>query len=311
MSKLNLKISHPDLNEVKSELLGAINFYKPLSILLIGSYSRGDYWRGDVYTSDVEFYIIVDKNIQSKSKPYFKYCDVSIIRKNRLKYLPKNLINFEAKELGVTVYGEDLRYLIPTVTIDNIDQGIVDEIILFRFLEISNAIIDDKDVDFVVTKNLNYLMAWSLIKDGVLLPGFIGRNEFFILDKNDNITSYLFHDSENICGRIIETRLGNCMMPKGGDNMLEIFERLMTNYSDLLFAKRKFRSKLTQVFYLSKSSDLSFIYKLKFIVESIFVSDYRKILVSGLYVGIMENNKKMISDYISKCISYYPFLNEK
>ena len=197
MSKLDLNICHPNLNDIKAELLEAINFYEPLSILLIGSYSRGDYWRGDVYASDVEFYIIVDKIDHSECRPYFRYCDVSIIRKKRLEYLPKNLINFEAKNLGITIYGEDLRYLIPTVTIDNIDQGIVDEIILFRLLEISNAIINDKDVDFVVTKNLNYLMAWSLIKDGVLLPGFISRNEFYELDKSDNITNFLFHDSRD------------------------------------------------------------------------------------------------------------------
>ena len=89
MSKLNLIISHPDFNEVKAELLVAIKFYKPLSILLIGSYSRGDYWRGDVYTSDVEFYIIVDKNNSSENKPFFKYCDVSIIKKINLNIYPK------------------------------------------------------------------------------------------------------------------------------------------------------------------------------------------------------------------------------
>ena len=312
MSKLNLIISHPDFNEVKAELLVAIKFYKPLSILLIGSYSRGDYWRGDVYTSDVEFYIIVDKNNSSENKPFFKYCDVSIIKKNKLKYLPKNLINFEAKEMGITVYGDDLRYLMPTVTINNIDQGIVDEIILFRFLEISHAINDDKHVDFVITKNLNYLMAWSLIKDGVLIPGFKNRNAFFIVNNNNtNITNDLFHDSKDICGQIINARLGNNMMPKGGANMFNIFEKLMTNYSDSLFKKRSLRSKFTQFFYLSKASDLSFFYKIKYIIESIFVSDYRKILINGLYLGTLKRDKKIISNYISKCNSYYPFLNEK
>lgn len=311
MSKLNLTISHPDFNEVKAELIVAIQFYKPLSILLIGSYSRDEQWRDNLHVSDVEFYIIIDDLINSKNKPFFKYCDVSIIKKNKLKYLPKNLINFEAKEMGKTVYGDDLRYLMPTVTINNIDQGIVDEIILFRFLEISHAIYDHKDIDFVITKNLNYLMAWSLIKDGVLIPGFKNRNAFFLLNNNNNITNDLFHDSKDICGQIIDARLGNNMMPKGGKKMFNIFEKLMTNYSDLLFKKRNLRSKFTQVFYLSKASDLSFFYKIKYIIESIFVSDYRKILINGLYIGTMKRDKKIISNYISKCNSYYPFLNEK
>ena len=311
MSKLNLTISHPDINEVKAELIEAIQFYKPLSILLIGSYSRDEQWRDNLHVSDVEFYIIIDNLINSKNKPFFKYSDVSIIKKNKLKYLPKNLINFEAKEMGITVYGDDLRYLMPKVTIYNIDQGIVDEIILFRFLEISHAINDDKDVDFVITKNLNYLMAWSLIKDGVLIPGFKNRNAFFVLNNNNNITNDLFHDSKDICGQIIDARLGNNMMPKGGENMFNIFEKLMTNYSDLLFKKRNLRSKFTQFFYLSKVSDLSFFHKIKFIIESIFFSDYRKILINGLYDGLIKKDKKIISNYISKCNSYYPFLNEK
>ena len=312
MIEFNLNINHPNLIEINDELLKAIDFYKPLSILLIGSFSRDDYWRGNVYTSDVEFYIIIDTNNSLINKPFFKYCDVSIIKKNKLKYLPKNLINFEAKEMGITVYGDDLRYLLPTVSINNIDQGIVDEIILFRFLEISHAINDDKHVDFVITKNLNYLMAWSLIKDGVLIAGFKNRNAFFIVNNNNiNITNDLFHDSKDICGQIINARLGNNMMPKGGENMFNIFEKLMTNYSDQLFKKRSLRSKFTQFFYISKASDLSFFYKIKFIIESIFVSDYRKKLLNGLYLGIMKKDKKIISNCISKCNNYYPFLNEK
>jgi hypothetical protein len=43
MSKLNLIINYSDFNEDRAKLHEAIKFYKPLNILLIGSYSRADY----------------------------------------------------------------------------------------------------------------------------------------------------------------------------------------------------------------------------------------------------------------------------
>ena len=311
MSKLRLSIYHPDLDQIKEELLIAIDFYNPLSIILIGSYSRGEHWRGDLNTSDVEFYIIIDKNYSRPNKPVFKYCDVSIIKINKLKYLPKNLINFEAKEMGVIVYGDDLRYLMPTVTISNIDQGIVDEIILFRFLEISHAIVEDKDIDFVMTKNLNYLMTWTLIKDGILLAGFKNRSDYYLNNQTNNITNDLFKNSKNICELIIGARLGNNVMPEGGEDMMNIFEKLFKNYSDLLFKKRTLRSRLTQVFYLVKARDMNFTEKIKQIILSIFISDYRKKLIKGLYHGIINKDFATTFFYIAKCNSYYPFLYEK
>ena len=312
MFKLNKHIDHSNWKKIESELVLYTKSNHVLSIMLIGSYSRGDYWRDGIHESDVEFYIIIDDNSPTNKKTNFKFCDVSIIIKKEIKHLQKNLINYEAKKMGITIFGEDLRYLIPDIRTDNIEQDIVDEIILFRFLEIADFIVKGKDIGYAFAKNLNYLIAWSLIKDGILLPGFVKRNNSFNDNKNVlEITNDLFSDIEDIFSKLIGARFGKNPMPDAGPKIYEAYDKLMYNYSNGLFKKRNIRSIFTQIFYIITSSNLLFFKKIKYIILSIFGQDYRIYLLAGLYKGIKNRDSIVIIKYQNKCYNYYPFLREK
>ena len=81
MNALEFNIDHKDFINIRKELISAIKSIKPISVILIGSYSRNEYWRGGAFYSDVEFYFIVEDYSVEINKTDFTKIDISIIKK--------------------------------------------------------------------------------------------------------------------------------------------------------------------------------------------------------------------------------------
>lgn len=300
--------AHPNYQEIDSEINLFIKLYKPQSIMLIGSYSRGDFWKDGIHESDVEFYIFLDPN--EKIQTEFRFCDVSIIRRSRIGFLEKNLINFEAKESGLIVFGRDLRSSMPKVTVGNIDQGIVDEIILFRLLEIAKTILAKGDIDFAYTKNLSYLLAWSLIKDGKLLCGFNNRAKVLQKKIYLPLTRKCFPEVK-LFEKLVSAREGIGEMPVGGREVLKIYEGFLAENLLKLFQERSLRGRISQYKYIIGNQTWSILDKIHLLFCSIFKNDYRLRVVRDLDGAIRSRDPRLLRSAVRSCHNYYPFLNER
>ena len=310
MFKDNPAVTHPNWGLIKFELSKIVSKSDVISIMLIGSYSRGDYWRNKKYISDVEFYIVVNNINQYLKNIKTVYCDISVIKFTKLKCLRKNLINYESKEKGIIIYGRDIRAYMPDISIKNIEIDIVDEIILFRYYEIAKSLLSKYDFKFSFIKNLNYLLTWSLVRDGVLKVGFEKRYKILVSNNPKNkITNSLFAEYHDIMHKNIQSRYGKCKVPKYSLKIENLYINHFHKYFNMLFKKRSFKSVLFQIYYISKSKRISLISKIFLIIQSPF-KDYRSSLAFGLYDGIINRNTEKIKKFISKCNSYYPFLNE-
>ena len=307
----NPAATHPNWDLIKFELSNIVTKSDVISIMLIGSYSRGDYWRNKKNLSDVEFYIIVNNKNQYLKNIKTVNCDTSIIEFSKLKYLRKNLINYESKKKGIIIYGRDIRCHMPSINIENIEIDIVDEIILFRYYEIAKSILSKNDFKFSFVKNLNYILTWCLIRDGVLNVGFEERYKILVSNNPKNkITNSLFAKHSNIIYENIQSRFGYCSIPEYSKDIENIYNNHFRDYFDILFKKRSLLSLMFQIFYILKSKRINFISKIFLIFQSPF-KDYRSTLVFELYNGIISRDLVKIKKSISMCNSYYPFLNEK
>ena len=169
----------------------------PESIILIGSASRGElvYDEINVY-SDFEFYVVVSKGLTKKQeKQYLEKLntlkatlqnniytdiDISLISGRFFKNQRNRLITFDTKETGITLLGKCQLSQLPQINVQNIEQGDVDEILLFRLVDIYvNAKKGDKEFKECLLKNLLYILTWSLIQDGVLISGFKNRVQYY------------------------------------------------------------------------------------------------------------------------------------
>ena len=119
------------------------------------------------------------------------------------------------KEKGIIIYGRDIRAYMPDISIENIEIDIVDEIILFRYYEIAKSLLSKNDYKFSFIKNLNYLLTWSLIRDGILKVGFEERYKILVSnDPKNKITNSLFAEYHDIMHKNIQSRYGKCKIPK-------------------------------------------------------------------------------------------------
>ncbi len=200
------------------EILSCIDGTHVQSVLLTGSTSRGELSyvikdsRLSVY-GDYEFFVIargaidkVDRDRLAKayaalerkfaSSPLF-HIDYTYIDKTRLRNLPLHLKHFETKRNGITIYGDDLKGLLPYVTIAGLDFKDLNEILIWRLwsmllylpqwlLEGRTATRDEELLyRYVVCRNFLDLATWILPRKGVLLASFRERADYLMAHFNE------------------------------------------------------------------------------------------------------------------------------
>ena len=165
--------------ELFDTILATLDLNNIISILFIGSGSRNELSFKvnnddlDIF-SDYEFVIVVNKmlsqsefNILNKKfrelekkwdikSPLF-YIDYGVSTLSKFKLTPPTLWAYEAKKLGVIVYGKDVRKDLVDVTLSSLDYGNLNELIIVRLwnmlVHMNNGFIkkeNNKYEDFII-----------------------------------------------------------------------------------------------------------------------------------------------------------------
>ncbi|MGI9830094.1 hypothetical protein [Vibrio vulnificus] len=197
-------------------------FNEVYSIFLIGSASRGELIidnDGHVI-SDFEFFIItknkiprikidhMESEVKKISEQVKIKIDINVMSINQVRKLPRKFIVFDSSATGITLYGEHVGDLFPLVNASNIEMDDVDEIILYRYLEVFQNIEDRDKLVLSMLKNVLYLLTWAQIKDGNLISGFRNRVEMFQSSPGE-LTKSLFHKKEKLVEKSFEYRMYN------------------------------------------------------------------------------------------------------
>lgn len=198
----------PQVKEQFEEIMSFIDSSRVKSVLLTGSTSRGELSylttnnRIELY-SDYEFLIISNSGVDPSdllrlveaygelekkysSNPLF-HIDFSYIDIKSLRRTPLQLKHYETKENGITIYGENLKHLLPDITLKNLDFKDLNEVLIWRLwamlLYMPKNLLAGKDMvgeeediyKYVLYRNLLDLTTWGLPSKGVLLPSFKER----------------------------------------------------------------------------------------------------------------------------------------
>lgn len=182
------------------------------SILLFGSTPRGELsysFNGnelDIF-SDYEFTIISNKGINSKIQDKLKVAykkleqdwsirsplfsiDFGVSQFFKWKLIPPTFWAFEAKNEGLTIYGEDLRDYLTNVTLDNLDFGNLNQLILIRLWNMlihipKGCILGQENAyerfthKFYMARNILEILTIYLPNIGVLHSGYQKRRLSF------------------------------------------------------------------------------------------------------------------------------------
>ncbi len=197
----------PQVKEQFEEIVSFIDSSRVKSVLLTGSTSRGELsyltTNGglEVY-SDYEFLIIANSGVDPSdllrleeaygelekkysSNPLF-HIDFSFIDMKALSRVPFHLKHYETKENGITIYGENLKHLLPDITLKNLDFKDLNEVLIWRLwamllylpknlLAGKGRVCEEDIYKYVLCRNLLDLATWILPYRGVLLPSFKER----------------------------------------------------------------------------------------------------------------------------------------
>ena len=211
-SKYPIEIKN-HLCELFSLAIDCFDLNNLISILFIGSGSRCEMSfkvyqdKLDIF-SDYEFVLIVKKQPLSCEVKIFNekikkleekwnvrsplfHVDYGISKLFKFKLTPPTLWAYEAKEFGVVVYGDDVKKYLPEVTIDNIDYGNLNELIIVRLwnmlLHVNNGFIKDTNneyenfiIKFYYSRNVLDILTILLPNYGVLKGGYVSRLNYFI-----------------------------------------------------------------------------------------------------------------------------------
>jgi len=201
------------LHELFNSILDVLDLNNIISILFIGSGSRNELsfkindTSLDIF-SDYEFIIIVN-NMFSKEEfdklnaifrklekkwdiksPLF-YIDYGVSTLSKFKLTPPTLWAYEAKSLGVVVYGRDVRKDLVDVRLDNLDYGNLNELIIVRlwnmlvhmnngFIRRENNEYEDFIIKFYYSRNILDILTILLPNHNILKGGYKNRTNYFI-----------------------------------------------------------------------------------------------------------------------------------
>jgi hypothetical protein len=195
------------------------------SIILYGSTSRGELTYSvngelDLY-SDFEFEVVTRKKTSKTVIERLKnrlargklginnrlfHVDITFNTKAALylkRLLDRRIANYEMKENGKILYGENIIKSMPSININNLDIGNTNELILVRLwmqlLFMPTAIYgghmskaEEGLVKYCLARNSLELITIFLPNEGVLLPTYKSRVEYYV--KNYSNNRYFPHD---------------------------------------------------------------------------------------------------------------------
>lgn len=199
--------------ELFKSILNSLNLNNVISILFIGSGSRNELSFNvnadsiDIF-SDYEFIIVVEKMLSQNEfdtlnklfrslekkwnikSPLF-YIDYGVSTLSKFKLTPPTLWAFEAKNLGVVVYGRDVRQDLVDVTVKNLDYGNLNELIIVRlwnmlvhmnegFIKKENNEYEDFIIKFYYSRNILDIITILLPNYNVLKGGYKNRSNYFM-----------------------------------------------------------------------------------------------------------------------------------
>lgn len=212
------------LNELFESILDNLDLDNIVSILFIGSGSRNELSYKikensiDIF-SDYEFVIIVDKmlsqdefdklnkifrNLEKKwniKSPLF-YIDYGVSTLSKFKLTPPTLWSYEARNLGVIVYGRDVRKDLVDVNLTNLDYGNLNELIIVRlwnmlvhmnngFIKKENNEYENFIIKFYYSRNILDILTILLPNYSILQGGYRNRTNYFVKKfDNQNWNSY-------------------------------------------------------------------------------------------------------------------------
>jgi hypothetical protein len=176
-----------------------------ISILLLGSAARGELayaeldGRLEVF-SDYEFLVVTERRLRARQRqriatqlaalerqlaqrnPLF-HIDVIFRERRRLRTLPRIIFTYELKANAQVMHGEDVRLLVPEVTLANLDLRNANEILIKRLWAIllhtprrllggSLSCLEEMVWGYVLCRNALDLTTVLLPHRGVLLPSY-------------------------------------------------------------------------------------------------------------------------------------------
>lgn len=197
-------------------------FQEALSILLLGSLSRGEATWTNIdgritLLSDIEFFTIYPHGfnqfevfnkaieeaacmVSEETGSSLFHVDNSWIPKNDIGRIERKLLTFDAQEKGIVVFGEDVKKLLPRIDLNNINLEDISDILTHRVFSIlyygSNMPHNEKSIEYryLLAKNSLDLMTVMLAKNGILVSGFIEKaeavNELSIKEEEKNFFNY-------------------------------------------------------------------------------------------------------------------------
>ena len=203
----------PEVKAHFKEILSALDPSKVTAVLLHGSASRGElsYLRdagGRLnLRSDYEFQVVasgkVDRGDHARLKAEYEamqrkieggspifHIDFSYITVKALRRLPRRFINFEKRQAGRVIYGEDILGEIPEVTQDNLDYRELHSVLLWRLWAlllfapaswVSGSRPTASVIDLyrhVISRNVLDLTTLLLPLEGRLIPSFASRVQY-------------------------------------------------------------------------------------------------------------------------------------
>jgi hypothetical protein len=206
------------LCELFSLAIDCFDLNNLISILFIGSGARCEMSfkvyqdKLDIF-SDYEFVLIVKRQPLSYEVKIFNekiekleekwnirsplfHVDYGISKLFKFKLTPPTLWAYEAKEFGIVVYGENVKKYLPEVTIDNLDYGNLNELIIVRLwnmlLHVNNGFIKGTNneyenfiIKFYYSRNVLDILTILLPNYGILKGGYSSRLNYFV-NKFDN-----------------------------------------------------------------------------------------------------------------------------
>lgn len=180
-------------------------FNGELSIILLGSLSRGEAtWiqtdAGPVMVSDIEFFTVYpegfmafhqfDATMVHAAKKVFPeqtsllfHIDNTYVCRERLPYMERKLLTYDARMMGKTVMGPNDVERLPLITLENINHRDIRDILTHRIFAVLYYGLPLKEKGqteqyrYCLAKNSLDLMTVMLVAHGQLASGFINRLE--------------------------------------------------------------------------------------------------------------------------------------
>ena len=253
-----------EIQSMLEEIVAVLNVEGVLSIIALGSLPRGELSyrmrNGNLELfSDIELIIVTKgkiskedqivliKNLKSLRKrfqtasPLFDIA-VEFLSLQEFKKLPYKVRFYELKESGEVLFGEDIRYMIPRVNVNNRNIKDTNNIILRRLLSIllyfPRELFEDKRMDFAhdvfkytVARNALDIATVLLFQKGIFLPTYREKIEY-IVSNSDKFTNDFGSDFPHFLTRCLKVKLDmdfNQSLMSLFEDTLEYFRLLLVH----------------------------------------------------------------------------------